>query len=183
MTISRQVTKPYRHYLFALVAAVTLVACTDVGETGGTAGGGGMGGGAGEGGGGMGGMGGMGGDGGTNTSPEATIVAPASDSGVNDEVYAYDGFDSDLGLWYTDVDLEGLGQDEEDGMLSGDALVWKTNRTDLQEELLGTGTNPTVRLYSDECVGVEHIIRLEATDSDDAATTSAPRSIRIWTLC
>lgn len=175
--ISKQATKQYRHYLIALVAAGALVACTDVAEPGGTAGSGGMGGDAGAGGGGM------GGGGGANVAPEATIVAPASDSGVNDEFYAYDAFDSDLDLWYTDVVLEGLGQDEEDGTLSGAALVWKTNRTDIQEEMLGTGTNPTVRLYSDECTGVEHVITLEATDSDDETTSSAPRSIRIWTLC
>jgi hypothetical protein len=178
MMISKQATKQYRHYLLALVAAGALVACTDVAEPGGTAGSGGMGGSAG-----MGGDGGMGGGGGTNNPPEATIVAPANDSGVNDAEYAYDDFDSDLDLWYTDVDLEGLGQDEEDGTLSGAALVWKTNRTDLQEELLGTGTNPTVRLYSDECFGVEHIITLEVTDSDDETTSSSPRSITIWTLC
>ena len=141
-----------------------------------------MGGDAGAGGGGTGG-GGTGGSGGNNTAPEATIVEPASDSGLNNSAYVYDDFDSDLGLWYIDVDLEGLGQDEEDGALTGDALVWKTNQTLIQEEVLGTGTNPTVRLYSDECTGVEHIIRLEATDSDDETTTSAPRALTIWTLC
>lgn len=161
------------------------MACTDVGQPGGTggdagAGGGGVGGDAGAGG--MGG-GGTAGGGGSNNAPEATIVTPASDSGVNDDIYAYDGFDDDLDLWYTDVDLEGVGQDEEDGTLSGSALVWKTNQTVLQEEVLGTGTNPTVRLYSDECFGVEHIIVLEVTDSEDETTSSSSRSIKIWTLC
>jgi len=121
--------------------------------------------------------------GGTNSPPEATIVEPASDSGTNNSAYVYDGFDSDSGLWYIDVDLEGLGQDEEDGTLTGDALVWKTNQTLIQGELLGTGANLTVRLYSDECTGVEHLIRLEATDSDNETATSSPRALTIWTLC
>lgn len=134
--------------------------------------------------GGVGGAGGMGGvGGGTNTPPEATIVEPAADSGINDSEYAYDGFDSDMSLWYKDVALVGTGVDTEDGTLSGEALQWKTNRTDLQDETLGTGANPTVRLYSDVCVGTEHIITLEVTDSDGASTTSEPRTLRIWTLC
>lgn len=123
------------------------------------------------------------GGGGTNTAPEATIVAPATDSGIDNTDYVYDAFDSDLGLWYIDVGLEGLGQDEEDGALTGDALVWKTDQTLIQEEVLGTGANPTVRLYSNVCTGVEHIIRLEVTDSDNETTSSSPRSLVIWTLC
>jgi hypothetical protein len=88
-----------------------------------------------------------------------------------------------MGLWYKDVTLEGRGIDDEDGMLTGDALVWKTDQTGVQAEVLGTGENPTVRLYSDDCFGTEHVITLEATDSGDQTTTSAPRSLIIWTLC
>jgi hypothetical protein len=67
-----------------------------------------------------------------------------------------------MGLWYKDVTLEGRGIDDEDGMLTGDALVWKTDQTGVQAEVLGTGENPTVRLYSDDCFGTEHVITLEA---------------------
>jgi hypothetical protein len=88
-----------------------------------------------------------------------------------------------MGLWYLDVSVRGLGEDAEDGMLTGDSLIWTTNRTDIQSEVLGTGENPTITLYSDDCFGVEHEIRLEATDSDGETTVSEPRTLFIWTLC
>jgi hypothetical protein len=169
----------------ALAAALTLGGCTDVGGppnnggSGGDAGSGGM---AGMGGtSGMGGMAGAGG--GSNTPPEASIVDPASDSGTSNPDLVYDGFDIGLQLWYTDVTVEGLGQDAEDGILTGALLVWKTNRTDIQPEMLGTGENPTIRLYSDDCFGVEHEVTLEATDSNGQTTTSEPRKLFIWTVC
>ena len=132
----------------------------------------------------MAGAGGEGGAGGSaNTPPEATIIDPDSDSGIDNPNYTYDGFDADMQLWYLDLSVEGRGEDAEDGTLTGDSLVWKTNRTDIQPEVLGTGESPTIRLYSDECVGAEHEIRLEATDSDEETTVSEPRTLLIWTLC
>ena len=161
---------------------------------GGAAGVGGMGGGSGAGGGagaggtagvggaaGVGGMGGVGG--GTDSPPEATITEPATDSGTGNGDYTYDAYDSDLELWYKDVTLVGTGMDLEDGALSGDSLVWKTDQTAIQEEVLGTGESVTVRLYSDDCFGVTHVITLEATDSSEQTTESAPRTLFIWTLC
>ena len=169
--------KHYRRHLIALLAAVALVGCGE--EATGSAGSGGMGGTAGTGG-----SAGMGGTGGTaNTSPEATIIDPASDSGTSNNDYVYDGYDDGLGLWYKDLTVEGLGEDAEDGTLSGAALEWKTDQTGIQDELLGTGTNPTFRLYSDDCFGTTHVITLEVTDSNGATTVSAPRTIFIWTLC
>ena len=184
----RQTMKRYRPQLIALLAAGALVACgggsTGSGGTGGTAGAGGTGGMGGAAGmGGTAGAGGTGGTGGTNSPPEATIVAPASDSGTDNPDYVYDGFDSTLNLWYLDVTLEGLGTDAEDGTLTGAALVWKTNQTGVQNEVLGTGVNLTVRLYSDVCTGIEHVIQLEVTDSNGQTTTSLPRTLLIWTLC
>lgn len=79
--------------------------------------------------------------------------------------------------------FEGLGADTEDGTLTGASLVWKTDQTAVQEEVLGTGTNPTLRLYSNNCFGITHIIVLEVTDGDGATTTSEPRTLFIWTLC
>ena len=181
--------------LLAILAAFAVASCSDDSNGGGSGGAGGSGGSSGTGGsagvGGAGGMGGAGGIGGasgmggmtSNTPPEATIITPASDSGTNNASYVYDGFDSDLGLWYLDVELEGMGSDAEDGTLTGASLVWKTNQTTIQDEELGTGTNPTVRLYSDDCFGVEHEVTLEATDSDGETTVSEPRRLFIWTLC
>ena len=100
-----------RLHWMVLVAVSALTACSDSGTgnggsggaagTGGTAGAGGI---AGTGGaGGMGGMGGTAGTGGMGSPPEATIITPGTDSGTSNPDYAYDGFDSDLGLWYKDV--------------------------------------------------------------------------------
>lgn len=187
--------KRHSTFLLLIVTAFVAASCSDDsngGGTGGTAGSGGTGGTAGVGGmggaGGAAGVGGIGGAGGTggmvsNTPPEATIIAPASDSGTDNPSYVYDGFDSTLGLWYLDVDLEGMGSDAEDGVLTGTSLLWKTNQTTIQPEELGTGTNLTVRLYSDDCFGVEHAITLEVTDSDGETTVSEPRLLFIWTLC
>lgn len=119
----------------------------------------------------------------SNTPPQATIIAPATDSGTNNNAYAYDGRDDDLGLWYKDVIFEGMGTDVEDGALTGASLEWKTDRSSVQTELLGTGANLTVRLYSNVCEGTTHVIRLEATDSDGNTTASDPRTLTIWTLC
>lgn len=49
--------------------------------------------------------------------------------------------------------------------------------------MLGTGENPTVRLYSDDCFGTKHIIVLEASDTDGQTTASETRRLFIWTLC
>ncbi|MFW2390689.1 MAG: hypothetical protein ACN4G0_20310 [Polyangiales bacterium] len=195
MKAVRRQANHYRPLLFALVAAVAVLACTDVppspggtGGTGGTAGDGGAGGTGGVGGsggvGGMGAIGGVGGAGGTaNTPPEATIVEPAADSGSSNLDYIYDGYDSDLELWYKDIELVGTGVDMEDGTLTGAALQWKTNQTEVQDESIGTGENPTVRLYSDDCFGTTHVITLEVTDGDGASTTSEPLTLMIWQLC
>ncbi len=178
----------YGQLLVTLIAVAALAGCSDEGSdgngSGGTAGSGGAGGAAGMGGmAGMGGAAGLGGMGGMGSPPEATIVDPATDSGNSDVDLVYDGFDMDLNLWYKDLTLEGTGPDVEDGMLTGASLVWKTNQTAIQDEVLGMGANPTVRLYSDECTGTEHLIVLEATDSDGQTTASAARRVFIWTLC
>jgi len=175
--------RDYRHNWIVLVAALALIGCgedgTGTGGAGGTAGTGGT-----AGAGGSAGMGGTGGAGGTaNTAPEATIIDPASDSGTSNNDYVYDGFDDPSGLWYKDLTVEGLGEDAEDGTLSGGSLQWKTDQTSIQAEVLGIGTNPTFRLYSDDCFGTTHVITLEVTDSDGATTISEPRTIFIWTLC
>jgi len=114
--------------------------------------------------------------------PKVTITNPDADSGTSDNEYAYDSFDEALGLWYKDVVLQGSAIDPEDGVLSGSSLVWTTDRKDIQDPFLGTGTNVTVRLYSNQCTGVWHEITLTATDSHGNAS-SAVRRIFIWTIC
>lgn len=116
----------------------------------------------------------------TNEAPVVRITEPASDTGVNDTEYVYDG--NEEGLWYTDVSLAGTASDLEDGNLTGASLVWRTNQTSLQDALLGTGTSLVARLYSDSCFGVWHEITLTATDSD-GNERSVTRRIFIWTLC
>ncbi|MDZ7801205.1 MAG: S8 family serine peptidase [Trueperaceae bacterium] len=116
-------------------------------------------------------------------APEVKITEPAEESdGPNDLDYQYDGFDEERGQWYTDVALAGEATDPEDGDLTGGALRWTTDRSDLQDVDLGAGGSITARLYSDTCTGVEHLVRLTATDTD-GNPSSATRTIFIWTLC
>jgi hypothetical protein len=114
--------------------------------------------------------------------PSVTILEPSVDSESSEDQYAYDGFDDDRGQWYTDVAFVGTAEDPEDGTLSGSSLEWTTSRTDVQSGDLGTGSNATLRLYSDSCFGTWHDVTLTATDSD-GNDRSAVRRIFIWTLC
>lgn len=118
----------------------------------------------------------------SDNPPEVSIIDPESDSGSSDDRYAYDGFDSGLGLWYTDVSVSGSASDIEDGVLSGASLEWSTDRSDIQDSTLATGTNATVRLYSDSCFGVWHELTLTAVDSDNNERSQTVR-VFIWTLC
>jgi hypothetical protein len=119
---------------------------------------------------------------GGNLPPVASIVRPASDTATSDPDFAYDGYDSARGQWYTDVALVGTGRDPEDGTLTGSALTWTTNRTDVQSGTLGTGGSITARLYSNSCFGAWHEVRLTVKDSD-GDSRSEVRRIFIWTLC
>ncbi len=118
-----------------------------------------------------------------NTPPRVAITLPSQDLGATNDT-AYDGMDSELGLWYVDIRVAATAMDPEDGDLSGTNLRWYTNRSDIHPEaFLGTGATTTVRLYSNDCFGVIHELRVEATDSFGATTVSSPRQITIWTLC
>lgn len=117
--------------------------------------------------------------------PTVLITTPAQDTTTSDGDFVYDGFDNQLGLYYKDVTLVGQATDPEDGVITGGALVWTTNRTDLQpggQAQLGTGTSITVRIYSNNCPGVWHEISLTVTDSG-GNVVSVIRRIFIWTLC
>ncbi len=118
----------------------------------------------------------------TNTPPEVAITSPAADTSTSDDAFAYDGFDDARGMWYKDITLVGRASDAEDGTLTGSSLVWTTNQTTLQVARLGTGTNLTTRIYSNNCFGTWHEITLTVTDSDGNSRT-AVRRIFIWTLC
>lgn len=113
----------------------------------------------------------------TNLPPVVAITSPAADAEL-----VYDGYDSGRAMWYRDVTLVGQASDPEDGELSGSALVWTTDRSDIQPALLGTGQSLSVRLYSNNCEGVTHTITLSATDSSGNVRMAVVR-IRIWTLC
>ncbi|MBX2803032.1 MAG: hypothetical protein KTR31_35440 [Myxococcales bacterium] len=113
----------------------------------------------------------------TDQPPEATIVSPKDKSNLY-----YDDFDNMANLWFVDVTLEGTGIDPEDGTLTGSSLVWTTDRTDIQQADLGEGTNPTVRLFGDDCFGSDHVITLTVTDSD-GNEHSVSVMVTAFTLC
>ena len=116
----------------------------------------------------------------SDTPPTVNITSPATDSGINDSEYGFDGFDDARGQWYTTVTLTGTGADAEDGTLSGSSLVWRTNRSTLQDSALGTGNSITIRLYAKE-FSETHEISLTVTDSD-GNTRTVKRRITLWTL-
>ncbi len=117
-----------------------------------------------------------------DSPPSVSIIDPATDSGNSDSRYSYDGYDATRAQSYTDVTVTGSASDAEDGTLTGASLVWTTNRTDLQNAVLATGANTTIRLYSNQCGGAWHEVSLTATDSDANARSQTVR-LFIWTLC
>jgi hypothetical protein len=118
----------------------------------------------------------------TNLPPAVRITSPAADTGIDNLAYQYDGRDPVTGYWYKDVVLQGTATDPEDGVLPGTSLAWTTSRPALASGLPGTGTSRSVRLYSNVCTGIEHVIALTATDRG-GATGTAVRRIFIWQLC
>jgi LysM domain len=103
----------------------------------------------------------------TNSPPDVKIIFPTDGSG-----YPYDGFDQSLNLWYTNIELRGSASDPEEDVLSESALVWSTDRSDIQKAFLGNGIILKATLYSNSCSGVSHTITLTGTDSQGAVTTA-----------
>jgi len=114
--------------------------------------------------------------------PTVKITSPANDSGINDSIYAYDGYDEAKGMWYTDVTLKGTATEGNGDSIASRNVKWSTTRSDLQTTHLGNGQVVHVRLYSNSCFGTEHVIVLSATDRN-GYTVSVTRKINIWTLC
>jgi Subtilase family len=111
--------------------------------------------------------------------PSVSITTPSANVETG-----FDGFDDTRNQWYKDFLVTATATDPQDGTLSGASLVWKTDMTDAQAEILGTGSPLFVRLYSKKRGQrgqsiITHTIRVEATDSDGNPTTSAPRKIKI----
>lgn len=107
----------------------------------------------------------------SGSPPSVTISAPSEDV-----TYLADGNEPANGRWYKDVVLEGQATDPEDGTLSGGSLVWRTDRSDVQDPVLGTGNSITVRLYgATGCSSLQHEVTLTATDSDGNERTVVRR--------
>ena len=123
----------------------------------------------------------------TNNPPVANITNPSTNLDVTPGT-------SDANGYYHQITLQGNASDTEDGTLTGNSLVWTTNRADVQpggpstgNQVLGTGTSvANVRLYT-TCNSpyfgtVDHLITLTATDSSGNTATKT-RLIRVGTLC
>ena len=118
----------------------------------------------------------------TDTPPVVSILQPAQDSLDYNLEYIEDGADAQG--WFVNVDVIGGASDQEDGVLSDEQLIWRTNRSDLQgsNAPLATGQNATLKLYGGNCLEDHiHEVRLEATDSD-GNTRSAIRRLAIFCL-
>jgi subtilisin family serine protease len=96
-------------------------------------------------------------------SPSEMLILP--------DVTGYDG------RYYLDLPVSAIVNDPEDGPLDGDAVIWSTERTDVQPEVVGTGARTTLRLYATDSCGLDHVIRVHAVDSQN--NRSASRSVRI----
>jgi hypothetical protein len=115
-----------------------------------------------------------------NASPTVEIFEPKIDM-VGIDRLSYTGFEN--GEWFTDVVLSALGEDQEDGSLTGASVVWTTDRADLQAPLLGEGEQLRARLYSGSCEGgATHVVTVTVTDSA-GATATATRTIELGQVC
>jgi hypothetical protein len=115
-----------------------------------------------------------------NASPTVEIFEPKIDM-VGIDRLSYTGFEN--GEWFTDVVLSALGEDQEDGSLTGASVVWTTDRADLQAPLLGDGEQLRARLYSGSCEGgATHVVTVTVTDSA-GATATATRTIELGQVC
>ncbi len=85
-----------------------------------------------------------------NTPPTATINFPADGATINESEA---------------VTFSGTGSDPEDGILNGNALVWRSNK----DGQIGIGISPTVSYLSSGT----HTITLFVTDSDGATGTDS----------
>ncbi|MEM7131733.1 MAG: Calx-beta domain-containing protein [Chloroflexota bacterium] len=85
-----------------------------------------------------------------NHAPNALILAPATNR---------------LYVGAQQIILEGTAHDQEDGRLTGEALVWRSDRNGV----LGTGE--TLVLMADDLAEGQHTITLEATDSGGLIST------------
>jgi len=113
----------------------------------------------------------------TDHPPTVQITNPSGNT-----TYGFDGA-CGTSCWYKDVELQGQATDPEDGALSGSSLVWTTDRTDVQNGHLGTGTSLTARLYSHKCTspGITHNVTLTARDSG-GNERSAVVSITLYSI-
>ncbi|MBN1931792.1 MAG: hypothetical protein JW786_09320, partial [Desulfobacterales bacterium] len=89
-----------------------------------------------------------------NTSPTVTIESP-----INDFIYTYND---------ENIKLQGSAVDIEDGVLTGESLVWTLSGTELAELQIGTGPGPNFFNFHSYELWDTFTITLTATDSQGA---------------
>ena len=76
--------------------------------------------------------------------------------------------------------IGGNATDPEDGALNGSDVVWVAQRSGAPDEVIGTGTGFTARLYSRQPFATPYTIVMTATDSGGgSASTSVAVSVNI----
>lgn len=114
------------------------------------------------------------------TPPLIEVTLPPSDRSVAPDVadYYYEGWDGtvpgDPSTWYRDLAVSARAVDGEDGVLTGDDIVWRTNASG-STTTLGTGTGFTAR-FTGSCGGATQTLTVTATDSDG---NEAARVLRV----
>lgn len=106
-----------------------------------------------------------------NAPPSITIQTPGGDR-IGEARVSYDDYGAGSKS-YGYVNVEARADDPEDGQLSGGSIVWTTNRTDLQDALLGEGEEPTLQLWAPTCEeGAVHTVTATARDSAGGEDTT-----------
>ena len=121
----------------------------------------------------------------SNHRPVVEILNPPDAPGSGPDVDVWPSTHDAHGYYY-EITLRGRATDVEDGTLSGNSLVWTTDRGDVQPgapssgiQVLGHGNVITVKLYAKGGeAATDHIITLTVTDSDGNHSLQT-RKIRI----
>jgi hypothetical protein len=97
-------------------------------------------------------------------APHLTILQPIAG------VFPPDGYDEGLAAHYLEVKGAVEASDARNRPITGDAIVWMTNQTAVQDAILGYGAQPAFRLYLPDtqsyCDAIKHNVRIVATDRE-----------------
>ncbi len=97
-------------------------------------------------------------------TPNLKILRPSAG------VFPPGGFDQGLNAYYLEVKGAAEASDARNRPITGDAIVWMTDQTAVQDAILGYGAQPSFRLYlpntKSYCDAIKHNVRIVVTDRE-----------------